>query len=52
MSTATIDIYSPDVYIDAPPHALFEELRRTTPVFWQEMEREQRRREIEGQFGI
>jgi cytochrome P450 len=40
VSTATIDIYSPDVYIEAPPHALFEELRRTTPVFFQEMERE------------
>ena len=37
MTTATIDIYSPDVYVEAPPHALFEELRRTSPVFWQDM---------------
>jgi cytochrome P450 len=40
VSTATIDIYSPDVYVDAPPHALFEHLRRTTPVYFQGMERE------------
>ncbi|HSA49087.1 MAG TPA: cytochrome P450 [Yinghuangia sp.] len=31
------DIYSPDVYAAAPPHALFTELRRTQPVFWQDM---------------
>jgi cytochrome P450 len=37
VTTATIDIYNPDVYLDAPPHAVFEELRRTTPVFWQDM---------------
>jgi cytochrome P450 len=40
MSTATIDIYSPDIYVDAPPHAVFEELRRTNPVFFQEMPNE------------
>src|SRR5688572_14308432 len=37
VSTATIDIYSPDVYVDAPPHEVFEELRRTRPVYFQEM---------------
>ena len=35
--TATIDIYDPDGYADGPPHDLFAELRRTQPVFWQEM---------------
>lgn len=36
MRTAA-DIYSPDVYADGPPHELFAELRRTQPVFWQEI---------------
>jgi cytochrome P450 len=31
------DIYNPDVYVDGPPHQLFEDLRRTQPVFWQDM---------------
>jgi len=31
------DIYSPDGYIGAAPHALFEELRRSDPVHWQDM---------------
>ena len=35
--TATIDIYDPDGYAGGPPHELFAELRRTQPVFWQEM---------------
>ena len=35
--TATIDIYDPDGYADGPPHELFAELRRTQPVYWQEM---------------
>jgi cytochrome P450 len=35
MSTA--DIYSPDVYVDGPPHELFTQFRRTDPVFWQDM---------------
>ena len=38
--TATIDIYDPDGYADGPPHELFAELRRTQPVFWQEMDGE------------
>ena len=37
MATSTIDLYSPDVYVDGPPHAILEELRRTTPVYWQGM---------------
>lgn len=31
------DIYSPDLYRDGPPHALFAELRHTDPVHWQEI---------------
>ena len=31
------DIYNPDVYVEGPPHARFEELRRTDPVHWQEI---------------
>jgi cytochrome P450 len=38
--TAKIDIYDPDGYADGPPHELFAELRRTQPVFWQEMDGE------------
>jgi cholest-4-en-3-one 26-monooxygenase len=34
---AGVDIYSPDVYVDGPPHELFAELRRTQPVFWQDI---------------
>jgi cytochrome P450 len=32
-----IDIYDPDCYVDGPPHETFAELRRTQPVFWQDM---------------
>jgi cytochrome P450 len=32
-----IDLYSPDSYVDAPPHAEFEYLRRTQPVYWQDV---------------
>jgi cytochrome P450 len=38
--TATIDIYDPDSYSDGPPHELFAELRRTQPVYFQEMPNE------------
>jgi len=34
---ATVDLYDPAGYVDGPPHELFTELRRTQPVFWQEM---------------
>lgn len=32
-----IDIYSPEVYVDGPPHDLFDRLRREQPVIYQEM---------------
>lgn len=34
-STGDIDLYDPDNYVAGPPHASFEELRRTDPVHWQ-----------------
>ncbi|HWE57964.1 MAG TPA: cytochrome P450 [Acidimicrobiales bacterium] len=37
MSDVKIDIYSPDVYSDGPPHDAFAELRRRDPVSWQEV---------------
>ncbi len=39
MSTTAVPtgIYEPDNYIAAPPHELFERLRREQPVFWQDM---------------
>jgi cytochrome P450 len=37
MTMTTGDIYDPDVYVAGPPHAVFEELRRTDPVHWQDM---------------
>jgi cytochrome P450 len=33
----TIDLYDPDGYVAGPPHELFAELRRTQPVYFQEM---------------
>jgi len=33
---AMADIYDPDIYIAGPPHATYEELRRTNPVYWHE----------------
>ncbi len=35
--TAATDIYSPDSYVDGPPHATFEHLRRECPVYWQDV---------------
>jgi cytochrome P450 len=32
-----IDLYSPDTYVNGPPHDAFDELRRTDPVHWQDM---------------
>ena len=29
-----IDLADPDLYVEAPPHELFAELRRTSPVHW------------------
>ena len=37
MATSTADIYSPEVYLAGPPHELFADLRRTSPVYWQDM---------------
>lgn len=31
------DIYDPDLYVDGPIHQIFEELRRSDPVHWQDM---------------
>ncbi len=31
------DIYSPDVYVESPPHEIFEELRQNCPVYYQEI---------------
>ena len=33
----TADIYSPDVYVDGPPHDIFARLRREQPVCWQDV---------------
>ena len=38
MATSTIDLYSPDAYVEGPPHAVFAELRRTDPVHWQDIQ--------------
>jgi cytochrome P450 len=32
-----VDLYSPDAYAERAPHAELAELRRTTPVYWQDM---------------
>jgi cytochrome P450 len=37
MTDTTIDIYSPDVYVDNPPHEAFSRLRRERPVYWQDV---------------
>ncbi len=34
---AAIDLYDPDAYVAGPPHDVFAELRRTDPVYFQEM---------------
>ncbi len=36
-SCVIVDLYSPDTYVPGPPHEAFEELRRTQPVYWQDM---------------
>jgi len=35
--TLTVDLYSPDTYVDGPPHEAFDELRRTQGVVWQDI---------------
>ncbi len=32
-----VDLYDPDAFVDGPPHAALAELRRTTPVLWQDI---------------
>jgi cytochrome P450 len=34
---ASVDLYDPDGYVDGPPHAILERLRREDPVHWQDM---------------
>ncbi len=37
MTDTAADIYSPDAYVDGPPHDAFSRLRREQPVCWQEV---------------
>lgn len=32
-----LDIYNPDLYVEGPPHSDFENLRKSNPVYFQEM---------------
>ena len=34
---SAVDIYSPDAYVDGPPHEAFTRLRRQRPVYWQDV---------------
>jgi cytochrome P450 len=36
-TTTPVDLYAPETYLEAPPHELFAELRRTNPVYWQDI---------------
>jgi cholest-4-en-3-one 26-monooxygenase len=36
----TVDLASPDAFVDGPPHAALAQLRRTDPVHWQPMDGE------------
>jgi cytochrome P450 len=33
----TIELWDPDAFVEAPPHEFLAELRRTQPVYWQNM---------------
>jgi cytochrome P450 len=35
-----IELWDPDAFVDAPPHEFLAELRRTQPVYWQDMPHE------------
>jgi cytochrome P450 len=35
-----IQLWDPDAFVDAPPHEFLAELRRTQPVYWQDMPNE------------
>src|SRR5581483_2435862 len=37
LTLESINLYDPDGYVEAPPHEAFEYLRRTRPVYWQDM---------------
>ena len=37
MTDTAADIYSPDVFVDGPPHEVFARLRREQPVCWQDV---------------
>ena len=37
MSSTMVNIYDPDLYVDGPINEIFAELRRTQPVYWQDM---------------
>ncbi len=37
MTVAAANLWDPDLFTSGPPHELFDELRRTHPVFWQDM---------------
>ena len=37
MTDTATDIYSPDAYVDGPPHEAFARLRREQPVCWQDV---------------
>jgi len=32
-----VELWDPDAFVDAPPHEFLAELRRTQPVYWQDM---------------
>jgi cytochrome P450 len=38
--TTIVDLQDPDAFLDGPPHEALAELRRTSPVYWQEMPNE------------
>ena len=37
MTATAVDLYSPTTYVDGPPHDALVELRRTNPVYWQDI---------------
>jgi cytochrome P450 len=38
LRTPEVNLFDPDTYVGGPPHELFAELRRSRPVYWQEMD--------------
>jgi cytochrome P450 len=40
MQTASVDLASPDTFVDGVPHDVLTELRRSDPVHWQDMDGE------------